>query len=239
MQKICIIIPCYNEEKRLDVFSFSKFIEQNTYDFLFVNDGSNDCTQEILLKLQNKVPEKISLLKTDENKGKAEAVRSGFLKAMGSKSYEIIGYLDADLATPLNEIPYLTNYLNGSYEIVIGARVKRLGTNIQRNLSRHYLGRIFATFSSFILKIKVYDSQCGAKFFKHNTAQLLFDMPFSSKWLFDLEIIYRFKKNKQDKLNDFIIEIPLRTWEEKHSSRMKPLDFVKAPLDVFKIKLKN
>jgi glycosyltransferase involved in cell wall biosynthesis len=239
MQKTCVIIPCYNEEKRLDTASFLKFIEFNSYDFLFVNDGSTDATHEILLELQNKIPENISILKLKQNKGKAEAVRRGFLTAIENKEYTVIGYMDADLATPLEEIPYLLNQLTGDYEVVMGARVKRLGTSIQRNLSRHYLGRIFATFSSFFLKIKVYDSQCGAKFFKSATAKILFAKPFSSKWLFDLELIYRFKKIKQDDFNNHIIEIPLRKWEEKHSSKMKPLDFIKAPLDVFKIKSKN
>tara|TARA_R100000935_G_scaffold16940_4_gene33447 strand:+ start:8881 stop:9600 length:720 start_codon:yes stop_codon:yes gene_type:complete len=239
MQKTCVIIPSYNEEKRLDITAFGEFIEQNPYHFLFVNDGSIDATQKILLELQQKFPIKVSFIKLEQNKGKAEAVRIGFLKALEKNDYTVVGYLDADLATPLEEIPYLLSYISGNYEIVIGSRVKRLGTNIKRNLSRHYLGRIFATFTSFYLKIKVYDSQCGAKFFKTSIVRNLFTQPFSSKWLFDLEIIYRFKKNKKEEFNQYIIEIPLRAWEEKHDSKMKVIDFIRAPLDVFKIKSKN
>ena len=92
-------------------------------------------------------------------------------------SFEIIGYLDADLATPLEEIPYLLRFFDEEYEAVIGSRVKRLGTQIHRKLPRHYMGRIFATLASVMLNIKAYDSQCGAKFFKLETTQFLFEDP--------------------------------------------------------------
>ena len=239
MQKTCIIIPCYNEEKRLDVPSFTNFIERNNYDFCFVNDGSKDGTQRILTELQTKFPKKIYVLRLEQNEGKAAAVRKGFLKVLDTKIYEIIGYMDADLATPLEEASYLLSHLKGKYDMVIGARVKRLGTNIHRNLSRHYLGRIFATFSSFILKIKVYDSQCGAKFFKTGIAEKLFAEKFNSVWLFDLELIYRLKEIEKENFNDHILEIPLRKWEEKHNSKMNFMDFLLAPIDVLKIKYRN
>lgn len=239
MQKTCIVVPCFNEEKRLDISAFVKFLEEKPLDFIFVNDGSKDATRKILLDLQSKFPQNVFILNLKKNIGKAEAVRSGFLKAISDDCYSVIGYIDADLATPLEELHYLLNHLTGDFEIVIGSRVKRLGVNIKRNITRHYLGRVFATYSSYILKIKVYDSQCGAKLFHNQIANEIFIKPFSSKWLFDLEILYRFKIMKQDNFNKNILEVPLRKWEEKPNSKMKAIDFMKAPLDVFRIKNEN
>jgi dolichyl-phosphate beta-glucosyltransferase len=239
MQKTCIIIPCYNEELRLDIPVFVKFLKQNPYNFIFVNDGSTDATESTLLALKNDMPRKVGILNLKENMGKAEAVRRGCLKALETKSFNIVGYIDADLATPLEEIPYLLNHITGNCEIVIGSRVKRLGTSINRNFYRHYLGRIFATFSSLYLKINVYDSQCGAKFFKEKTANEIFRLPFATKWLFDLEILYRFKTIKQENFSKHILEIPLRKWEEKHNSKIKVQDFLKAPMEIIKIKQKR
>lgn len=239
MQKICIVIPCYNEEERLNISDFIKFPEFKKYNYLFVNDGSTDATQSKLLELQSKFPDHIAILHLKSNVGKAEAIRAGFLNALNLNKYSVLGYLDADLATPLEEIPYLLKHLTEDFEIILGSRVKRLGVIINRNLSRHYLGRIFATYSSFILKIKVYDSQCGAKFFQKQIAEEIFKEPFSSKWLFDLELLYRFKIIKKENFNFSVLEVPLRKWEEKQNSKMKVLDFLKAPFDIFKIKFYN
>src|SRR5690606_29745873 len=120
--------------------------------------------------------------------------------------------------------------------IVLGSRVLRLGAVIQRSALRHYLGRIFATIASNILDIKVYDSQCGAKLFEVNMAEVLFQKPFISKWLFDLELLYRLKLNSPDQFFNNTLEVPLRHWEEKGDSKIKITDFLTAPFELLKIK---
>jgi glycosyltransferase involved in cell wall biosynthesis len=236
MQKTCVIIPCFNEEHRLELDIFSEYIAQNPYHFCFVNDGSSDNTIKILNEIKERSPIQVTVLDLGANFGKAEAVRQGFLTALKTGEYTYIGYFDADLATPLDEINYLLDYFTKGYVLVMGSRVKRLGAEITRNPLRHYLGRIFATLASSVLKLKIYDSQCGAKFFQHEIAKTLFAAPFASKWLFDLELIYRFKSFDLAGFNRDIIEVPLRTWKEKKNSKMNFVDFMAAPFELFKIK---
>src|SRR5690606_37481279 len=161
----------------------------------FVNDGSTDHTFEVLQNIRQKFSKEVHVIDLPKNVGKAEAVRQGFLRAFQVDHFTHIGYLDADLATHLNEIAYMLSHFNGKVKIVLGSRVLRLGAVIQRSSLRHYLGRIFATIASNVLDMKVYDSQCGAKLFEMNMAQILFQKPFISKWLFDLELLYRLKLN--------------------------------------------
>ncbi len=151
MQETCIIIPCFNEEHRLELEIFSEYITQNPYHFCFVNDGSSDNTIKILNEIKERSPLQVTVLDLNVNFGKAEAVRQGFLSAIQSEKYDYIGYFDADLATPLDEINYLLDYFEKGYVIIMGSRVKRLGAEITRNPIRHYLGRVFATLA---------DSEC-------------------------------------------------------------------------------
>lgn len=239
MQEICIIIPCYNEGNRLPAETYTKFLEQNECSLFFVNDGSKDNTLEVLQELESAFPTKVKVIDLNRNSGKAEAVRQGFLEAFCRDRFRYIGYLDADLATPLEEIEYLLRYFDRDIAVIIGSRVKRLGADIERDLHRHYLGRIFATMASLYLDIAVYDSQCGAKIFERQMAEELFREPFASRWLFDLELLYRLKKKGAVQFERTILEVPLRTWKEKGDSRIKLLDFISAPFELFRIKKSN
>lgn len=236
MQKICVIIPCFNEEKRLEVETFSDFIRKNDVQFCFVNDGSTDKTLSYIEEIKKAAPEMVCIIDLKKNKGKAEAVRIGFLKAFEEKQSEIIGFLDADLSTPLEEIKYLALHFDNSTKIVIGARVKRLGAKITRSLKRHYLGRIFATYANFLLGIRVYDSQCGAKFFQREVVKILFSESFKTEWLFDLEILRRYYLHNQEGFDTSIHEVPLRTWNERQGSKIKLIYFVRAPFEILKIR---
>ena len=239
MQKTCIIIPCFNESERIPLDAFKHFLAHNSYSIYFVNDGSEDNTLDLLLGLKRLYPEKVEVKDLSRNSGKAEAVRQGFLEAISAGVFDCVGYMDADLATPLEEIEYLHNYFREEIEVVIGARVKRLGAIIERDPVRHYLGRIFATTASIYLDIHAYDSQCGAKFFRISTAKKIFIEPFSSNWLFDLEVLYRLKNEDSVQFQRNILEVPLRTWREKGNSKVKMWDFMTAPLELFKIKSTN
>lgn len=241
MQKTAIIVPCYNESKRLNSEAFIRYARKNRWvNFIFVNDGSSDDTFEIINYMCRSNTEQMLCVDQKINVGKAEAVRQGFLKAIDLGFYNI-GFWDADLATPLNAIDKLCALLKDKkITAAIGSRVKLLGYRIDRRPLRHYLGRVFATFASLVLGLPIYDTQCGAKIFKNNSdLRKVFSTSFTVKWTFDVEILARFgvilKNKRKGSLEDHAIECPLEEWTHIDGSKVKPLDFLLGASELLKI----
>ena len=235
MSASIIVIPCFNEEKRLEVLQFRKHaITHPSHQFLFVNDGSSDRTALILDDLKAAAPDSFDVLHLPQNQGKAEAVRQGMLLAMQA-DVDYAGFWDADLATPLDIIPDFVAQLDQTPQLsmVIGSRVKLLGRQIERQQLRHYLGRIFATAASVVLKLPIYDSQCGAKLFRVTPeSETLFSTPFITNWIFDVELMARARQLEKfyqcRALEDTVYELPLTRWMDVAGSKVKPHDFLKA-----------
>lgn len=235
--QVLFIIPCFNEEFRLKTEAFLQFEKENTnVHFLFVDDGSKDGTAKVIKDLSNKMKQANALV-LDTNVGKAEAIRSGILfNKEKLKNFQFIGYLDADLSVPLGEIPDFLNILqkNSTVKFIMGARIARLGANIKRIRTRHYLGRIFATLVSILLKEPVYDTQCGIKLIHSSVVFELFKDEFISKWLFDVELLFRWKVIFPTKTNiDTIYEQPLRKWTDVPGSKLNLINFLYAPIELF------
>lgn len=235
----CIVIPCYNEAQRLNLDLFeAALLADASLCFAFVNDGSKDETLSMIQAFEAKLPEQVRAIDLPKNGGKAEAVRQGMLKVLDWKDFEIVGYFDADLATPLNQIALLKTHLQKkeSYLMAAGSRVRRLGSQIERTTKRHYLGRIFATVVSLMLGISVYDTQCGAKLFKASIVPALFEKEFISKWFFDVEIFARLAKlNGGTDVQEVVIEVPLDKWLEIGGSKIGASTYFKVPSDLWRI----
>jgi dolichyl-phosphate beta-glucosyltransferase len=236
---LIIVVPCYNEEKRLDLDAFRKFrAEEHRVDFLFVDDGSRDGTARLLASLEREDPSRFSFLKLDRNRGKAEAVRRGVLAAT-ERGADLVGFWDADLATPLDELPSFLHVFTTRPDIIMvfAARVRLLGRSISRRPQRHYVGRVGATLISSSLGLAVYDTQCGAKLFRSDdTVRELFADPFLSRWIFDVEIIARLIQQRgREAAAAAIYELPIRTWHDVHGSKVKSHDFIRALRDLWKI----
>lgn len=237
MPKTCIIIPCYNEETRLPVKAFIEFLNANpNIHFLFVNDGSTDNTQNVLENI-TKTASNLHCIELAENGGKAEAVRQGILWAIRNTDADYVGFWDADLATPLSELTvFMELIVNRESDVVTGLRLLRLGANVHRKRLRHYVGRIFATLTSALLGVGVYDTQCGAKLFKVSVASLLFEKVFVTRWLFDVEVLARYiQAYGRERAKKNIYEYPVMEWEDVGGSRLKLNDFLKAPFELWKI----
>lgn len=232
-----IVIPCYNEEKGISINEYSNFLENNPEAFIcFVNDGSTDNTLEVLNVLKEKHPTQIHILSLEKNSGKAEAVRAGIKYCNKNSKHQYIGYLDADLATTLEEFIELRNHLKGEIIFSFGSRIRKIGSTIDRENSRFLIGRVVATFISNILDIKVYDTQCGSKLFTREISEELFQKEFISKWLFDVEIFYRMiHLYGREKAIGKMLEIPLKLWVEKGDSKVKFTYGFKLWFDLFKI----
>ena len=237
-----IVVPCFNEATRLDVSAFTRFIEtEDRYRFLFVDDGSQDNTGQLLEDMVRDHLDRFAVLRLDRNQGKAEAVRRGLLAAL-DQGPATVGFWDADLATPLESLADFTSAMKTrpSVSIVMGARVKLLGRDVQRSPGRHYIGRLFATAVSFILRLPVYDTQCGAKLLRATgEIRQTLESPFITRWIFDVEILARFSLGRGGlglpEVARAIYELPLPTWHDVAGSRIRLLDFIRAPLDVLRI----
>jgi glycosyltransferase involved in cell wall biosynthesis len=230
-----IIVPCYNEAERLQPERFVTFARANPHiRFLFVNDGSVDATPLLLQTLNRSNPTSFTWLDLECNGGKAAAVRAGILGSMTDARVRFVGFWDADLATPLETIPLLLEQIakTPTLQMIFGARVRLLGHAIQRRPMRHYLGRCFATVASMVLKLPIYDTQCGAKIFRVTPdLRQIFAKTFLTSWVFDVEILARFvalRHGHSDDLCNAIFEYPLHEWKDVAGSRVKPTDFIKA-----------
>ncbi|MBV9613760.1 MAG: glycosyltransferase, partial [Acidobacteriaceae bacterium] len=147
------MVPCYNEAPRLRVERFRDFLEANlSKRILFVDDGSTDDTIRVLETVCRGYEDRAAILARSQNRGKAETVRAGVNHALENFTQEFIGYWDADLATPLEEIAAFLGVFedNPRIEMVFGSRVKLLGRRVERKAIRHYLGRTFATVVSIM-----------------------------------------------------------------------------------------
>jgi len=235
-----IVVPCYNEAGRLDVDAFVEFVDSRPWlELVFVDDGSTDDTAAVIDTARQRAPERIRCLQLAANSGKAEAVRRGIVDAIASGA-RLVGFWDADLATPLREIDDFRARFEHQPDlrILMGSRVKLMGRDIQRSFVRHYFGRIAATAVAGILTIPVYDTQCGAKMFRVDAdVQELFARPFLTRWAFDVEILARWLIHRGPgvDVHRAILEVPLRQWTDVPQSKLKPRDFVLAPVDLWRI----
>ncbi len=236
-----IVIPCYNEAARLRDEAFREFAAKRPdVRFVLVNDGSSDATQARLEALEKSSPARFGLLELPRHSGKAEAVRLGMRAALGQRP-DYAGYWDADLATPLDEIPHFVAVLEQRPELgaVFGARVRMLGRAIERNPLRHGLGRVFATAVAHLLGLPVYDTQCGAKLFRASEELAsLFSEPFTVGWAFDVELVARWQQACAARgagEQPLIRELPLERWTDVAGSKVGPQDFFVAWLELWRI----
>ena len=234
-----IVVPCYNEELRLPVDQFQRFLRESQVRFIFVGDGSRDKTLDLLESLRAGQQDRVFVLRSPANQGKAEAVRMGFNFALDQNA-DYIGYWDADLATPLDAIPqFMAVYAaRPDLDMVFGSRVKLLGRHVQRRTGRHYLGRVFATVVSVMLHLPIYDTQCGAKIFRvRPETRGLTGESFRTRWVFDVELLARYirQQGSADLAAQRIYEFPLDVWEDIGGSKVKPFDFFVALRDVIRI----
>lgn len=234
-----LVIPCFNEAERLPRADITALVASPRVRLLLVNDGSTDATLPILHQLADE-HDGIEVINLATNRGKAEAVRIGMQYATARRS-AVVGYCDADMATPVDELLRLDDLLgrDPSLEVLLATRVALLGHQVDRSIVRHYLGRLFATASSAVLHIRVYDTQCGAKFFRNSPAfRTAISEPFNSRWAFDVELLGRLLaggRGQPPMTPDSILEVPLKVWSDVAGSKLTPLASLRAGADLFVI----
>jgi len=243
MASITIVVPCYDEADRLRPDAFARACQDTPgLHFLFVDDGSRDRTLAVLRELAARAPERLAVLALPENRGKAEAVRAGLREAF-ARGHDYVGWWDADLATPLAEIARFVAALEAApeREIVLGARIRMLGREIERSALRHAAGRVFAAAAAQVLGLPVYDTQCGAKLLRGTPAlAALFEEPFASGWVFDVELLARLIRERRRQggrpAAEALLEVPLLAWHDVPGSKVRPSDFVRGLLELLRIR---
>ncbi len=231
---IALVVPCYNEAGRFAVQEVADVLTAHpVLRLVLVDDGSTDATDQVLGRLAERFSDRVLVHRLPANQGKAGAVREGMLLATATwPQIRYIGYFDADLATSLQEA-FRLRLMAAPREpaIIMGSRVNLLGTtDIKRLGHRHYFGRFFATLVSMQLRLPVYDTQCGAKLVRSDMVGHLFQEPFLTRWLFDVEILWRCMAHVgHAAMWNEVAEVPVSRWHERPGSKVNWTDALRVP----------
>jgi len=231
--KFVTVVPCYNEEKRLDGDAVLALTRTGGH-VLFVNDGSKDGTAALLDSLVARGDGKVKALHLGKTGGRAWGVRPVLLGGLGEGAVRV-GYFVADLATPASGMLRLFTLLDQpEVQFAMASRVALLGRNIERTPMRHYLGRVFASAASLAITLRVYDTQCGAKALGA-TPQLreALAQPFTTRWVFDVELMMRLLKAGVP--HSAFVEMPLRAWVDVKGSKLSGNAMAGAAMDLARL----
>ena len=230
---LSVIIPVYNEERRIEdtLFRINDYLTTQEFssEVVIVNDGSIDDT----LKLTKETLEKTSLtnqvLSREINRGKGYSVREGVLQANG----EFILFSDADLSTPIEELEQLIPWIEKNYDIVIGSRgLKDSDIQIHQSWLRETSGKIYNALVQGLIIRGIKDTQCGFKLFKRIAAFDVFKRQRIEGFSFDVEILFIAKR-----LGYKIKEVPI-VWRDSRPSKVRmPVESFKMLWELIKIRM--
>lgn len=212
---ITIVIPAYNEEKRIiptlkSIVSYFS-IKKIPYEIIISDDGSSDNTVKIVTDLITSYPQ-ISVFSLSQNSGKGKAVREGMLKGKGSH----VLFMDADSSTSIQEFEKFLPFIKENRDVIIGSR-RKLGAEIIEHQSfvREFLGNGFTWFSNIMTGANVSDFTCGFKCFSRKAVNDIFKKALIDDWSFDAEILFLAKKMGYE-----IIEVPVK-WKNDKASKVR------------------
>lgn len=227
--ELSIVIPAYNEEKRIvstlkSITNFFSFINQ--YEIIVIDDGSSDKTEDVVKKLSIS---NLKIVKQDKNYGKGRAIKTGAENAKGNK----ILIMDADCSASLESYHKLEKELNDNFPVVIGSRALS-DSVITAKFGRKILGRIFALYINLLFNLKIRDTQCGFKLFNGKILKDLVTYQTLDSYSYDVELLY-LAKNKNYGIKEVAIH-----WKHVPNSKVNVLkDGIKVFLECLLIRIKN
>ncbi len=215
---LSFIIPCYNEEKRLQknlprILAFLKDNVQISKELIIVDDGSEDQTSKMASELLQGSQIQWLIHRLPKNQGKGAAVKKGVELAKG----DFILFFDIDISTSLENIHDVIDLMHKNKSpIIIGNRILSESkiTNTQ-NILRRFAGNIYRRMGTFLLGLHVSDVGCGFKCFRADIAKKLFPLLTISRWSFDAELLLLAERKKIP-----IQEIPV-LWKNDPDSRLR------------------
>jgi dolichyl-phosphate beta-glucosyltransferase len=232
LPQVSIVIPAYNEEKRLPstLDAILKYRDASSLDvaeILVVDDGSTDQTVACVAEYTERHPE-IRVLQNPGNRGKGFAVKNGMLEAHS----EWILSTDADLSAPIEEAAkLLAAATRNRADIVIGSRaLDRSLVGVHQSLSREYAGRVFNALVRVLTGLPFADTQCGFKLFRRSAAKAVFGRQQLDGFGFDVEDLFI-----ASRLGLVAIEVPVR-WNNVEGSKVSLASGMNSFLDLIRIR---
>lgn len=230
---LSVIIPAYNEEKRLPktLEKIHEYLREKEFDYeiIVVDDGSRDATVQVAEKYRSVEP-KLRLVKNPKNMGKGYAVRNGMLNGRG----KYLLFTDSDLSTPITEFDSFLPELEKGYDVVIGSRaLAESDIKIRQPLYRVLMGKVFNLIVRTMFWTSIRDTQCGFKCFSSRAAQAVFPKQEVWGFGFDVEVLFIARK-----LGFKILEFPVE-WSDSPDTRVSPIrDSLRMFLELLKIRWK-
>ena len=235
MNKILMIVPCFNEEKRFNIAYWKEIINEiGTVDFLFIDDGSSDSTFMKIKELSTLT--NCYSQKNDINSGKGKTLNNAFSSAV-DQNYKIIGFIDSDGAFKLADIKRIITLaeqliFNKKFEAVFSSRINLAGRSIKRKRLRHYISRAIYTILNFIVKMPLYDTQSGFKLYENSLEwRKVFKEEFKTRWFFDIETLTLFRKLHNRDSRTW--EEPLDNWSDVPGSNLNKGNVLRILRDIF------
>jgi dolichyl-phosphate beta-glucosyltransferase len=187
---LSLIVPAYNEVRSIrgTLQSMQKYLDSQSYSYeIVVAADGDDGTRELVAKEWAGDP-RVSVLGSVERCGKGRGIRQGVARASG----KIIGFLDADYKTPIEELGKVLPWFEEGYDVVIGSRgTTDAKIEVPPPLHRWLGSRVFAIGMHLLVGLwKIHDTQCGFKFFRGGVAKQLFACQKIDGYMFDVEILY-------------------------------------------------
>jgi dolichyl-phosphate beta-glucosyltransferase len=227
MPYLSVVIPAYNEERRLPTTLESVYAylsgQGRDFEIIVVDDGSLDQTVAVVETFA-KHHDGVRLLSYSPNQGKGHAVRVGMLAARGD--YLLID--DADGSSPISELVRLEEAITCGADLAIGSRAKPADDTVVEALAyRKYIGNTFNFIVQSLLLKGIYDTQCGFKLFRKDVARDIFSVSLIDGFGFDVEVlsIARFRGYK-------IAEVAI-SWHNVEGSKVNV--FTDSPRMLFEV----
>lgn len=226
---LSIIIPAYNEEKRLpaSLQEIITFADQQTFslEVIVVDDGSTDRTADLVEEFHVRYPY-ISVIR-NAHRGKGYAVKTGMLAAKGKYLF----LCDADLSMSIEQVVTFFPPHEAGYDIVIGSREVKGARRYNEPTYRHIMGRVFNLIVRLFAVRGFQDTQCGFKSFKRDVARHVFALQTMDGFGFDVEVLFIAQRKGYR-----IFELPIG-WCHVSNSRISPLkDTFKMFRDVIQVR---
>ena len=222
---LSIVIPAYNEEKRIGdtLDKIYEFLKTKSYDYevIVIDDGSRDKTVSVANESRLARIKKLKVLTNGSNRGKGFSVKRGIMNSGG----DCILFSDADMSTPIEELDRLLNCMKQGYDIVIGSRsVDESDIRTRQPIYREFMGKIFNFFVKMLLSIEFSDTQCGFKLFSARAAKEIAALMKIEGFSFDVEMLY-LAKMKNYKIKEIGV-----IWNNSPHSKVKVMS---SSIDMF------